>query len=151
MDKCREAFEKKFPIPAHWIEFDEKRNKYYCPYVAEAKASEYQARWEVWQSRQAELNQAYEDIETFAQAHQRECEFKAQFAKEVDFLKAQLGIKRDQIKGFESEIKKTWQAVEEKDKRIEGALNHLNDVRNKGMDQSCYLAIKALRGNNANS
>lgn len=41
--------------------------------------------------------------------------------------------------------------VDEKDKRIEEALNHLNDVRNKGMDQSCYLAIKALRGNNANS
>jgi len=41
---------------------------------------------------------------------------------EVDFLSAQLGIKRDQIKSFESEIKKAWQAVEEKDKRIEEAL-----------------------------
>lgn len=56
MDKCREAFEKKFPIPAHWIEFDEKRNKYYCPYVADAKASECQEMWEVWQSRQAEVD-----------------------------------------------------------------------------------------------
>ena len=57
MDKCREAFEKKFPSPAHWIEFDEKRNKYYCPYVADAKASEYQEMWEVWQSRQAEVEE----------------------------------------------------------------------------------------------
>ena len=52
MDKQREDFEKKFPIPAHWIEFDEKRNKYYCPYVADAKAQEYQARWETWQQAQ---------------------------------------------------------------------------------------------------
>lgn len=71
-----------------------------------------------WQSRQAELDQAYEDIETFAQAHQRECGIKVQIANEL----------------------------KEKDKRIEAALNHLNDVRNKGVDQSCYLAIKALRG-----
>lgn len=35
---------------------------------------------------QVKLKQAYEDIETFATAHQRECEFKAQFAKEKDEL-----------------------------------------------------------------
>lgn len=56
MNRYREAFERKFPIPAHWIEFDEKRNKYYCPYVADAKAFEYQAMWEVWQSRQSEFD-----------------------------------------------------------------------------------------------
>ncbi|WP_151781236.1 hypothetical protein [Acinetobacter bereziniae] len=67
MDKCREAFEKKFPIPAHWIEFDEKRNKYYCPYAADAKASEYQAMWEVWQSRQAEINQLQSQINEMAE------------------------------------------------------------------------------------
>ena len=67
MAKCREAFEKKFPIPAHWIEFDEKRNKYYCPYAADAKASEYQAMWEVWQSRQAEINQLQSQINEMAE------------------------------------------------------------------------------------
>lgn len=46
----RELFEIKFPIPAHWIEFDEKRNKYFCPYVADGTANEYQARWEAWQA-----------------------------------------------------------------------------------------------------
>ena len=44
--------------------------------------------WDYQQSKidelQAKLDQAYEDIETFATAHQRECEFKAQFAKEKD-------------------------------------------------------------------
>lgn len=38
---------------------------------------------------QAKLEQAYEDIETFDTAHQRECEFKAQFAKERDELQAE--------------------------------------------------------------
>ncbi|MCF0263362.1 hypothetical protein KW868_02585 [Acinetobacter guillouiae] len=47
---------------------------------------------------------------------------------EVNFLKAQLGIKREQIKGFESEIKKAWQAVEEKDKRIEELEGQLKAV-----------------------
>lgn len=50
MNGERKAFEEVFPIPAHWIEYDEKRNKYYCPYVADAKADEYQARWESWQA-----------------------------------------------------------------------------------------------------
>ncbi|MEJ5137750.1 MULTISPECIES: gp58-like family protein [Acinetobacter] len=55
---------------------------------------------------------------------------------EVDFLKAQLGLKRDQIKGFESEIKKTWQALEEKDKRIEeleSAIKHLSGAIHKSI------------------
>lgn len=69
MNKCREAFEKKFPIPAHWIEFDEKRNKYYCPYVADAKAFEYQEMWEVWQSRQAEVDQLKNLLEKDEHAH----------------------------------------------------------------------------------
>lgn len=50
MNSERNAFEEAFPIPAHWIEYDEKRNKYYCPYAADAKANEYQARWESWQA-----------------------------------------------------------------------------------------------------
>lgn len=132
MNKCREAFEKKFPIPAHWIEFDEKRNKYYCPYVADAKAFEYQEMWEVWQSRQAELDQAYADIETFAQAHQRECDIKVQIANEL----------------------------KEKDKRIEevlfviarakdGYYGYSNDGGDT--DNLVFDFEKALGGNNANS
>lgn len=42
-----------------------------------------------WQHQQAKveelenrLKQAYEDIDTFAEAHERECGFKVQFAKE---------------------------------------------------------------------
>lgn len=50
IQKEREAFELKFPVPAHWIEFDKKRNKYFCPYCADAAANEYQAKWEAWQA-----------------------------------------------------------------------------------------------------
>lgn len=59
----------------------------------EAFNSKWEAYARAWQHRQTEvdelqakLTQAYEDIETFATAHQRECEFKAQFAKEKDEL-----------------------------------------------------------------
>lgn len=61
---------------------------------------------------------------------------------EVNFLNAQLGIKRDQIKGFEGEIKKAWQAVEEKDKRIEEALDLM-------VDGHYELAEQVLRGDDA--
>lgn len=57
MDKCREEFEKAFSIPAHWIEFDEKANRYYCPYVADATASEYQSKWVVWQRQQEKVEE----------------------------------------------------------------------------------------------
>lgn len=57
MDKCREEFQKAFPIPAHWIEFDEKTNRYYCPYVADATASTYQSKWVVWQHQQAKVEE----------------------------------------------------------------------------------------------
>lgn len=63
MSESRIQFEKAFPIPAHWIEFDEKRNKYYCPYVADAEAYEYQAKWEVWQERQSEIDQLKAEVE----------------------------------------------------------------------------------------
>lgn len=46
----REAFERAFPVPAHWIEFDEERNRYYCPYCADAMANSYQGKWEAWQA-----------------------------------------------------------------------------------------------------
>ena len=48
---------------------------------------------------------------------------------EVDFLNALLGIKRDQIKGFEGEIKKAWQKIDEKDKRIEAVEILLNTCK----------------------
>lgn len=57
MDKCREEFEKAFPVPAHWIEYDEKSNRYYCPYVADATASTYQSKWVVWQHQQAKVEE----------------------------------------------------------------------------------------------
>lgn len=57
MDKCREEFEKAFPVPAHWIEYDEKSNRYYCPYVADATASTYQSKWVVWQHQQTKVEE----------------------------------------------------------------------------------------------
>ncbi|MGQ1657358.1 hypothetical protein ACT4Y9_18500 [Acinetobacter baumannii] len=63
MDKCREEFEKAFPVPAHWIEYDEKSNRYYCPYVADATASTYQSKWVVWQHLQAKVEELQKRVD----------------------------------------------------------------------------------------
>lgn len=72
------------------------------------------------QSRQAELDQAYEDIETFVQAHQRECDIKVQIANEL----------------------------KEKDKRVEAALAVVKRYRDKRypFNAFCICMEKALRG-----
>ncbi|MFW1946186.1 hypothetical protein ACG93R_22135 [Acinetobacter guillouiae] len=79
-----------------------------------------QIAWEAWQSRQAELDQAYEDIETFVQAHQRECDIKVQIANEL----------------------------KEKDKRINQALNFINNWWHPDLDQKLFVEAlgRALRG-----
>lgn len=52
--KEREAFEDKFPIPAHWIDFDGLTCKYICKYNAiDDQALKYQARWEAWLAAKA--------------------------------------------------------------------------------------------------
>lgn len=112
MDKCREEFQKAFPIPAHWIEFDEKANRYYCPYVADATASTYQSKWVVWQHQQAKVeelqrrNQMLNDnikeqgqklvyqnevIETQAEKLLGLRDEKAELQKRVKFLEQELG------------------------------------------------------------
>ncbi len=49
IQKEREAFEDKFPVPAHWIDFDGLTCKYICKYNAiDDQALKYQARWEAW-------------------------------------------------------------------------------------------------------
>lgn len=136
MDKCREAFEKLPEINAilHGSEFgfNESINQYYHPHHTEHRLNYafLMGAWSVWQSRQAEVD---------------ELSSQNQILKEV----AESDTKT--IERLESVINLNDSELKDKDKRIEAALNHLNDVRNKGTDQSCYLAIKALRGNNANS
>ena len=48
LTKERDWFESKFK-KSHWVEYDEKRNKYFCPYVADSEANKYDLMWKVWQ------------------------------------------------------------------------------------------------------
>jgi septal ring factor EnvC (AmiA/AmiB activator) len=101
MDKCREAFEAKY----RELNPNDK-----CTLMANGNYSGWikQAHWWAWQSRQAELDQAYADIETFAQAHQRECDIRVQIAnelKEKDKRIADLELALTQIKSWESHPK----------------------------------------------
>lgn len=55
IQKEREAFEKKFPVPAHWIDFDGLKCKYICKCNAiDDVTLKYQARWEAWQAAKAQ-------------------------------------------------------------------------------------------------
>ena len=58
IQKEREAFEKKFPVPAHWIDFCGLTCKYICKYnVIDDQTLKYQARWESWQAAKAQAVQ----------------------------------------------------------------------------------------------
>lgn len=103
MDKCREDFQKAFPIPAHWIEFDEKTNRYYCPYVADATASAYQSQWVVWQHQQAK----------------------------VEELQTQLSLQRQRVKAFEEELTNSRNYGDELQKRVDAALEKLDQRHNE--------------------
>lgn len=136
MDKCREAFEawaKDQDLDITIVDFTgsvklidrDGNQRQFCYEEFETDTA-----WSVWQSRQAEVDQ--QKLLTL------DSDLHLDAAKEeIERLKAQLGIKRDQIKGFESEIKKAWQAVDEKDKRIteleksEFALAKVKQILNK--------------------
>lgn len=97
MDKCREDFQKAFPIPAHWIEFDEKTNRYYCPYVADATASAYQSQWVVWQHQQAKVEELQKQLseyifvaETIDEMYVKEVQKSDELQKRVDALELKL-------------------------------------------------------------
>lgn len=128
MDKCREAFEKTPDIAkriSKGVYFNEDL-KIYREIKGSCRGATFvNGAWCVWQSRQAELDQAYEDIETFVQAHQRECDIKVQIANEL----------------------------KEKDMRIEEALYALKGLKAEndlwGCDQvevQIEILEKALRG-----
>lgn len=130
MDKCREAFEQ---LPEIKNSLGENivfvGNKY-----TTANEGFYDlvnwlnGGWYTWQSRQAELDQAYADIETFAQAHQRECDIKVQIANEL----------KEKDKRIETLIT-TW-----RDQAKE--LCNVDDKHVREALLSCADELKALRG-----
>ncbi|MFN1751788.1 hypothetical protein ACK13T_01595 [Acinetobacter baumannii] len=144
MDKQREGFEKAYEpnpnkSPFTEVKFDEVARIYkpldqFNPRIA----SSLNAAWYGWRIRQAEfdglqakveelegkLKQAYEDVDTFAEAHERECGFKAQLAKDkaelqkrVQFLEQELGAWKGKsiaamINGMCKQCgKEPWQAI----------------------------------------
>lgn len=150
MDKCREEFQKAFPIPAHWIEFDEKANRYYCPYVADATASTYQSKWVVWQHQQAKVeelqhrNQMLNDnikeqgqklvyqnevIEKQAEKLLGLRDEKAELQKQVDAALKKLDKRRDELWS-----KWKWQA----DMQDQGAAN--------AFEEAYWILEQALKG-----
>ncbi|EPG4798877.1 hypothetical protein L1Y79_00620 [Acinetobacter baumannii] len=92
-------------------------------------------KWEAWanawQSQQAKveelegkLKQAYEDVDTFAEAYERECGFKAQLAKDKAELQKrvdQQGLIIANVMSIASDLQKSW-SMFEIGKKLEQAL-----------------------------
>lgn len=58
MSELRQEFEKSFPIPAHWIEWSESKNRYDCHVgLADSKCAEYNKMFNVWCVRQAKIDE----------------------------------------------------------------------------------------------
>lgn len=123
MDKCREEFQKAFPIPAHWVEFDEKTNRYYCPYVADATASKYQSQWVVWQhlyEKMGELETAIDSLsDENAHFRNKKCDQNEDFTKlqakveELQTLYTQQGINMLKLqKRVDAALKETQFALQ---------------------------------------
>ncbi|MDP7845786.1 hypothetical protein LPS07_05510 [Acinetobacter pittii] len=131
MDKCREEFEKQ----RYWIglfrtgvDFDVTLGEF-GRYISNGTKStdamdleSFNEKWEAWancwQHQQAKvdelegkLKQAYEDVDTFAEAHERECGFKAQLAKDKAELQKRVDSVTYLIRGLRAEFD-LWMDVE---------------------------------------
>jgi len=129
MDKCREEFQKAFPIPAHWIEFDEKANRYYCPYVADATASTYQSKWVVWQHQQAKVEELKASHHGEVIGHEVHFKKIKQERDELQTLYIQQGINMLKLQ-----------------KRVDEAIRLLVEAELYQSEPNIDLAVKALKG-----
>ncbi|MGQ1104678.1 hypothetical protein ACT4Y0_03720 [Acinetobacter baumannii] len=129
MDKCREDFQKAFPIPAHWIEFDEKTNRYYCPYVADATASAYQSQWVVWQHQQAKVEELKASHHGEVIGHEVHFKKIKQERNELQTLYTQQGINMLKMQ-----------------KRVDKAIRFLVEAELYQSEPNIDLAVKALKG-----
>lgn len=88
------------------------------------------------QSRQAELDQAYEDIETFAQAHQRECDIKVQIANEL----------KEKDKRIEEVLFQMRQQALSLKEDCDGYKDPVGICQSEGIDWCVRFLEKVLRG-----
>ncbi|MEV8215753.1 hypothetical protein [Leifsonia sp. NPDC077715] len=119
MDKCRDEFEDWFKTTQYFFEYFtdsdlnlNHRNEYENEIINSA--------WLTFQHQQAKveelegkLKQAYEDVDTFAEAHERECGFKAQLAKDKAELQKRVDAVKQLIQDYLDEEKelelKEWE------------------------------------------
>ncbi|HCT2638457.1 TPA: hypothetical protein OTR57_001517 [Acinetobacter baumannii] len=116
MDKCREAFER-FECEKYEANYDDmKKNwdwyesQFGYRYSPDSLRGKDWAVWQkAWQHQQAKveelegkLKQAYEDVDTFAEAHERECGFKAQLAKDKAELQKRVEWLEDRLKATDT-------------------------------------------------
>ncbi|EKL45830.1 hypothetical protein ACIN5180_A0025, partial [Acinetobacter baumannii OIFC180] len=101
------------------------------PAMSEFEGKSGKWAWEIQKEQQAKveelegkLKQAYEDVDTFAEAYERECGFKAQLAKDKAELQKrvdQQGLIIANVMSIASDLQKSW-SMFEIGKKLEQAL-----------------------------
>ncbi|MDC5016204.1 hypothetical protein NRA03_00105 [Acinetobacter baumannii] len=76
MDKFNEWFDSKYP------NFSANQDNEFCKTAKDFAYMAFQEQQAKVEELEGKLKQAYEDVDTFAEAHERECGFKAQLAKD---------------------------------------------------------------------
>ncbi|MEI1663266.1 hypothetical protein V8P84_07135 [Acinetobacter baumannii] len=152
MDKCREAFER-FECEKYEANYDDmKKNwdwyesQFGYRYSPESLRGKDWAVWQkAWQHQQAKveelegkLKQAYEDVDTFAEAHERECGFKAQLAKD----KAEL---QKRVDFLEQILNKATEVVELNIETVEQSRDKAKDMQERNYSASMLYFLKPIR------
>ncbi|WP_253205690.1 hypothetical protein [Acinetobacter nosocomialis] len=147
MDKCREEFQKAFPIPAHWIEFDEKANRYYCPYVADATASTYQSKWVVWQHQQAKVEELKASHHGEVIGHEVHFKKIKQERDELQTLYIQQGINMLKLqKRVDKALKKLDKRRDELWSKWKGQADMQDQGAANAFEEAYWILEQALKG-----
>ncbi|MFW1829126.1 hypothetical protein [Acinetobacter sp. ULE_I092] len=133
MDKFEEFIVKKYPNRSAKVLLHKLQDNDGTWFYA---VKEVQDQSDAWQSRKAELDQAYADIETFAQAHQRECDIKVQIANEL----------KEKDKRIEAALFQMRQQALSLKEDCDGYKDPVGICQSEGIDWCVRFLEKILRG-----
>lgn len=121
MSELRLEFEKSFPIPAHWIEWSESKNRYDCHVgLADSKCAEYNKMFNVWCVRQAKIDGLKDQLYRIGYVDNGGQLMKPPVGKTPDF---------DLLDAKQAKIDELQKRVDE----FEQAIKHLSDMSNKSI------------------
>lgn len=135
-DKLRDEFEKEYRIP-DGVYWDNKINEYNVDYSGRYVAVRYNAMFNVFKSRQPEIDELKKDNYFLHDELGQEKDY----VSEINELKEQLSIKEDRIKSYNEVIGVRGEEIDKLRKALEVVINEI-DSDYQGIINICKQAIK---------